>query len=199
MKKYIVIIALIGLVIWGAYDIGGAKNKNNAKPVSASVQNDNANSAGGSTNTVQSQQLSVGMEKGNLAPDFELQNIEGKSIKLSSLKGKKVIVNFWASWCPPCRLEMPEMENYYAKNNGIEILAVNLTTAEKSRADVPAFLKANGITFPVLLDENGEAAQLYNISSIPASFILDTKGVIQQKIVGPMTYEMMDKMLGDVK
>ncbi|WP_139314649.1 peroxiredoxin family protein, partial [Desulfosporosinus metallidurans] len=126
MKKYLAVVVLIGLVIWGLYDVGAKSN-----------------SAGVSTNTDQGQQLTVGLEKGNLAPDFELRSVDGKAIKLSSLRGKKVIVNFWATWCPPCRLEMPEMEKFYTKtkNEGIEILAVNLTKAEKSRADVPSFME----------------------------------------------------------
>ncbi|GAB6156709.1 redoxin domain-containing protein [Desulfosporosinus burensis] len=192
MKKYLAVVVLIGLVIWGLYDVGGNKSKNSdAMP----------NSAGVSTNTDQGQQLTVGLKKGNLAPDFELRSVDGKAIKLSSLRGKKVIVNFWATWCPPCRLEMPEMEKFYTKNKneGIEILAVNLTKAEKSRADVPSFMEAYGITFPVLLDENGDAARLYDVSSIPASFIIDTQGVIREKIVGPMTYDSMQEMLGTIK
>ena len=192
MKKYLAIVVLIGLVVWGMYDVGANKSKN---------PNPSSNSTGVSTNTNQGQKLTVGLEKGNLAPDFELQSVDGKTIKLSSLRGKKVIVNFWATWCPPCRLEMPEMEKFYTetKNEGLEILAVNLTKAEKSRADVPAFIKADSITFPVLMDENGEAAQLYDVSSIPASFIIDTQGVIQEKIVGPMTNDSMQEMLGTLK
>ncbi|KLU65915.1 sporulation thiol-disulfide oxidoreductase A precursor [Desulfosporosinus acididurans] len=204
MKKYLAIAALIGLVIWGMYDVGGNKSKSpDTAANSASVQNTKSasTSAGASTNTDQGQPVTVGLENGNLAPDFELQSVNGETVKLSSLRGKKVIVNFWASWCPPCRLEMPEMENYYTKNRntGVEILAVNLTTAEKSQAEVTSFMKADGITFPVLLDKNGDAARLYNISSIPASFILDSQGIIRDKIVGPMTNESMQEMLGNLK
>lgn len=179
MKKYFAIIVLIGLALWGF--------------TSVQVNNNLSNAA--SSN--QAQGLTEGLEVGNVAPDFELQTLEGKSITLSSLKGKKVILNFWASWCPPCRQEMPDMEKFSKENNNgeIEILAVNLTDAEKSRADVPTFMKSNGITFPVVLDEKGKVGQLYNISSIPASFIIDSKGVIQKKLVGPMTYESMKSML----
>lgn len=191
MKKYLAAVLLIGLVIWGAYDIGGNKSKNSDSMLSAGV----------SSNVDQEQQLKVGLEKGNLAPDFELQSLDGKTIKLSSLRGKKVIVNFWATWCPPCRQEMPEMEEFYSKhkNEGVEILAVNLTQAEKSRADVPEFIEEYGISFPILMDEKGKTGQLYNVSSIPATFIIDTQGVIQQEIVGPMTYNWMKKTLGAIK
>lgn len=185
MKRYLVGVVLIGLVIWGFY----------------SVQNTNTNSRTISSNSKQTQQLTVGIEEGNLAPEFELKSVEGNSIKLSSLKGKKVILNFWASWCPPCRQEMPDMEKFYVdnKNKGIEILSVNLTDNEKNRADVTTFMKEYGITFPVALDENGSASQLYNVYSIPASFIIDSQGVIQRKLIGPMTYDSMKTMLGAIK
>lgn len=188
MKKYIAIAALIGLVVWGMYDVGANRSKASQ------------NSAGVSSKVDQGQQLTVGLEKGNIAPDLELRSIDGEALKLSSLRGKKVILNFWATWCPPCRQEMPEIKQFYAKNKskGIEILAINLTQAEKSRADVPEFIKAHGITFPVLMDENGEAGRLYNVSSIPATFIIDSRGVIGDKIVGPMTYDEMEKMLGAI-
>lgn len=191
MKKYLAIIALIGLVIWGMYDVGGNKSKG-PEP--------NPSSAETSSKAIQGQQITVGLEKGNLAPDFELQSVEGKSMKLSSFRGKKVILNFWASWCPPCRLEMPEMEKFYTENQNknIEILSVNLTKAEKSQSDVTKFMETDGITFPVLLDENGSTAQLYNISSIPASFVIDTHGVIQQTVVGPMNLEAMRNMVGTI-
>lgn len=184
MKKYLAIFVLIGLVFWGLYDVGTKSN-----------------SAELPTKAGQEQQLTVGLEKGNLAPDFELKSIDGTAMKLSSLRGKKLILNMWATWCPPCRQEMPDMEKFYTdnKNAGIEILAVNLTQAEKSRNDVPEFLKAYSITFPVIMDENGDVARLYKVSSIPATFIIDTQGVIREKLVGPMTYDSMKKMLGTIK
>lgn len=183
MKKYLAIIVLVGLIIWGFISVQG--NKSNLSGPSGT----------------QSQSLTVGLEVGNTAPDFELQTVDGMSIKLSSLKGKKVILNFWATWCPPCRQEMPDMEQFYTdnKNNEMEILAVNLTETEKSRADVPTFMKANDITFPVVFDEKGSVSNLYRISSIPASFIIDSQGVIQKKLVGPMTYDSMKSMLGAIK
>lgn len=204
MKKYLALVILIGLVIWGVYDVQGNRTKSPAAPSnSGSVQkaNEKSDSTGGSTNTDQGQPLTVGLEKGNLAPDFELQTVDGKTVKLSSFRGKKVIINFWASWCPPCRLEIPEIEKYYSqnKNKGIEILGVNLTTAEKSQAAVTSFMKAEGMTFPILLDKTGDAAHLYDVSSIPASFILDSRGVIRQEVVGPMTYGSMQEMLGTLK
>lgn len=154
------------------------------------------------SNTISSNsKLTVGIDEGNLAPDFELKTLDGSSIRLSSLKGKKVILNFWATWCPPCRSEMPDIEKFYVdqKDKGLEVLAVNLTNAEKNRADVAPFLKNFGITFPVVLDEKGSVGELYNINPIPASFVIDTQGVIRKKLVGPMTYDSMKAMVGAIK
>lgn len=184
MKKYFTVVVLIGLVIWGFYIV---QNSDNAS---------NRNAANASQN-----QHSEGLEVGSRAPDFELPSVDGNSMMLSSLKGKKVILNFWASWCPPCRLEMPDMAKFYSdqQNNGIVILAVNLTDTEKSQDDVTTFMKNNNITFPVVLDEKGKAAQLYNVASIPASFIIDSQGIIQKKLVGPMTYDSMNSLLSAIK
>lgn len=181
MKKYLAVAVLIGLIFWGFY--------------SAEKPNSSSNSISSSS------KLTVGIDEGNLAPDFELKTLDGNSIRLSSLKGKKVILNFWATWCPPCRSEMPDIEKFYVdqKDKGLEVLAVNLTNAEKNRADVAPFLKSFGITFPVVLDEKGSIGELYDVYSIPASFIIDTQGVIQKKLVGPMTYDSMKAMVGAIK
>ncbi|WP_434512770.1 TlpA disulfide reductase family protein [Desulfitobacterium sp. AusDCA] len=181
MKKYLAVAVLIGLIFWGFYSV--------EKP------NSSSNSISSSS------KLTVGIDEGNLAPDFELKTLDGNSIRLSSLKGKKVILNFWATWCPPCRSEMPDIEKFYVdqKDKGLEVLAVNLTNAEKNRADVAPFLKSFGITFPVVLDEKGSIGELYDVYSIPASFIIDTQGVIQKKLVGPMTYDSMKAMVGAIK
>jgi peroxiredoxin len=191
MKKYLMVSVLVGLVIWGMYVIQGSESEKSKAKATANVL----------TDSNQGKKITVGLEKENLAPDFELRNVDGKTFKLSELRGKKVIVNFWTTWCPPCRQEMPDMEELYSKykSKNVEILAVNLIESEKSRKDVPEFIKTFNITFPVLYDEKANAGRLYNVSSIPASFIIDTQGVIREKLVGPMTYEWMEKTLNAIK
>ncbi|NMA69990.1 MAG: TlpA family protein disulfide reductase [Desulfitobacterium sp.] len=187
MKKYLAVIALVLLVIWGIYDISSNKESNNMETSLVGAEGNNELSV--SSN-------SIGLGRGDLAPDFELKSLEDTAYKLSDFKGKNVIVNFWSTGCPPCRQEMPDMEKFYLKyKNEVEILAVNLVQNEKRKADVPDFIKANNITFPVLLDEHSDAARLYNVYWIPASFILDSEGVIREKIEGPMTYEWLEKTL----
>jgi peroxiredoxin len=123
------------------------------------------------------------LEIGAKAPDFELKTLTGETVKLSSLKGKKVMLNFWATWCPPCKEEMPEIEQFY-KTAGKDMvtLAVNIDP----QLDVKGFVDKNKITFPILLDTNDKVNETYQIISIPTTYFIDSNGVIQNKFVGAM-------------
>ncbi|ANB58747.1 MULTISPECIES: peroxiredoxin family protein [Anoxybacillaceae] len=143
----------------------------------------------------------IGTNKGQFAPDFELLSITGNKVKLSDLRGKTVILNFWATWCPPCRAEIPEMQKFYEnnKNNNVEILAVNLTNSESSPDTVKDFVRDKGMTFNILLDKQGKIGNLYGIITIPTSYIIDKNGIIREKHVGPMSYETMDNFISSIK
>lgn len=138
------------------------------------------------------------LREGAEAPDFELNTLDGKTIKLSDYRGKKVILNFWATWCPPCKAEMPHMQNFYEEYNdqGVEILAVNLTNMDKGVEEVQKFVDDYGLTFTIPLDEEGNAGTTYQAFTIPTSYILDENGVITKKIVGPMDENMMKDLTG---
>lgn len=182
IKNWIIIVILVGLIGWGIVDIQSSKKK----PV-----NDNTNQA-----------AEVGLTKGKFAPDFELTTLSGKSLKLSDFKGQKVILNFWATWCPPCRAEMPHMQDFYEANKekGVTVIAVNLTTQERNSNAVQPFVEDEfQLTFPIPLDVDGDIGLLYQAYSIPTSYIIDTKGIIQQKITGPMSYEMMEQMINEIE
>lgn len=106
-------------------------------------------------------------------------------VRLSALRGKNaVFINFWATWCPPCRLEMPTMEEAYRehRSRGLEILAISIDTGPKDV--IRNFMQQYGLTFPVLLDPEGEVMHLYRLFSIPASFLIDKEGVIRFKELG---------------
>lgn len=138
-----------------------------------------------------------GLTKGDRAPDF-ISTLEGEEVKLSDYQGKKVILNFWATWCPPCKAEMPHMEQYYEKNankENVEILAVNLTSQDEGEKAVQQFVDGYELTFPILMDEKGEIGDEYRAFTIPTTYMIDTNGLIQHKIVGPMNEEMMGKMV----
>ncbi|WP_322508818.1 TlpA disulfide reductase family protein, partial [Anaerolinea sp.] len=124
-------------------------------------------------------------QRGFLAPDFELRSIDGGTIRLSDLQGKVVILNFWASWCPPCREEMPALQRVYQvhQSQGVEVIAVN-ATSQDTLSDVLNFVQDNGLTFSVLLDEQGDVQSTYRISGLPTTFFIDREGKIRELIIG---------------
>lgn len=139
----------------------------------------------------------VGIEIGNKAPDFELKTLDGETVKLSDFKGEKVMLNFWATWCPPCREEMPDMQKFHEKQD-VVVLAVNLTDTEMNRKNVSAFVEEFGFTFPVLMDEGAKISNLYRINPIPTSYMIDTNGIIQHKAYGAMDYDSMVQQLKEM-
>ena len=123
--------------------------------------------------------------------DFNLFDLEGYEINLSNYQGKVIMLNFWATWCPPCRAEMPSMESLHKKmeDKNFVILAVNIQ--EKSSA-VKEFIQKNRYTFPVIIDEKGEAANKYQIRAIPTTYIIDTKGKIAGVFTGSRAWDSND-------
>lgn len=146
---------------------------------------------------------SEGLEQWDTPPDFELTTLTGDVVKLSELKGKKVILNFWASWCGPCKAEMPHMQNYYEKNidaSDVEVIAVNMTTQERKGIEgIEDFVASYGLTFPIPLDEEGVVIDAYKVMSIPTTYMIGTDGAIAQKIIGPMDEKMMEDLVESVE
>lgn len=138
---------------------------------------------------------------GNPAPDFTLINMQGQSVGLSDFRGKVVIVSFWATWCPPCREEMPSMEKLYREKRaaGLEILAIN--TEENGKRAVSKFLQRTPSSFPILLDSDSEATNSYGVFRLPESFIIDRNGVVVKQVPGARnwlagpTFELIDSLL----
>ncbi|MCM3568113.1 TlpA disulfide reductase family protein [Neobacillus mesonae] len=186
IKKILVVLVLGGLIGWGIYNY-------TSSPAQSQIEVQKSK-------PVNSKSVEIGFEEGNKAPDFGLQTLDGKNIKLSDMEGKKVILNFWATWCPPCKAEMPHMQEFYQeqKSHNVKILAVNLTTAEKDANNIAKFVKDYGLTFPILLDQNGEIGNSYQAFTIPTSYIIDTKGIIRKKIIGPMDKEMMTELINSI-
>ena len=121
-----------------------------------------------------------------MAPDFELQSLDGQMVTLSSLRGRPVMLNFWASWCGPCRVEMPFIQEVFEdedwREQGLTILAVNLG---ESRSTVKEFMEDNGLSFTVLLDTENKVAAGYNIRGIPTTYFIDKNGIIKDGKIGP--------------
>lgn len=127
-------------------------------------------------------------QNGPMAPDFSLPDLDGRMISLSAYKGRVVIVNIWATWCPPCVAEIPSLEKLYKmfKDEGLELLAVSVD--EGGKRAIERFIKNKNISFPVLLDPDGRVAGLYRTRGVPESFIVKKDGTIDNKIEGAINW-----------
>ncbi len=132
-------------------------------------------------------------QTGFLAPDFKLKTPDGETIQLSDLRGQPVLVNLWATWCPPCRAEMQTLETVYNdyKGQGFTVLAVNMTSQDDPNLVMP-FVRERGLTYPILLDEKGEVAKAYQMKSLPSSFFINRDGTINEVVIGgPMAEALL--------
>lgn len=133
---------------------------------------------------------------GKPAPDFTLVDIKGETVRLSSLRGKPVLVNFWATWCIPCAQEMPMIESAYQKEGSqFVVLAVN---ADEPDAKVRDYVNKMGLTFTVLLDPGGTVQSQYRLNGYPSSFFIDRDGVIRDEHIGVMDSTQLTKSLLEV-
>lgn len=132
------------------------------------------------------------------APDFKLKDLKGNEVSLSDYKGKKVFLNFWASWCPPCKAEMPDLEKLYqeTKDSDLVILAVNLG---EERATASKFVRDNKLNFTILIDDTNFVSMKYNVASIPTSYFIDKEGNISSKFTGMMTLDQMKELVDAIK
>ena len=139
-------------------------------------------------------------QQGFLAPDFELKTPTGESVKLSDLRGQAVLVNLWATWCPPCRAEMQTIETIYNeyKDQGFVVLAVNMTYQD-NQFDIMPFVTEQGLTFPILLDETGDMANAYQLKSLPSTFFIGRDGIIHEVVIGgPMAEALLRTRVEDI-
>lgn len=128
------------------------------------------------------------IQPGVESPDFTFSDLNGVKVSLAAYRGKVVMVNIWATWCPPCRQEMPSMQRLYEKFKGenFEILAVSIDS--EGREAVAPFMRKMNLTFPALLDPGETIRPLYGITGVPESFIIDKKGIVVEKIIGPANW-----------
>jgi cytochrome c biogenesis protein CcmG/thiol:disulfide interchange protein DsbE len=131
------------------------------------------------------------------APDFALEQLDGGPLSLSEHRGQIVLVNFWATWCAPCRLEMPALQDRFERyrNQGFVVLAVN---DEEPAGDVREYVEELGLTFPVLLDPSGQVQQLYAVHGYPSSYLIDRAGTIHLVQIGILSEDQLDRSLREL-
>jgi peroxiredoxin len=139
--------------------------------------------------------LKTGIEIGNIAPDFNIKNLKGGMTSLSDYRGKIVLINFWATWCGPCKAEMPSMEALYRSHgrDDFEILAVSIDLGDE--APVRSFVGDFGFTFPILLDSQFDVNDLFQVRVVPTSIVVDRDGVVTDRLLGAKDWNDPDAQL----
>jgi peroxiredoxin len=122
--------------------------------------------------------------EGLKAPDFTLPTLDGKEVKLSDYAGKIVFLNIWATWCAPCKEEMPSMQKLFELMRGKDFVMLTMSIDEKKET-VEAFMKENKLTLPVALDQQQKVSPLYRITGVPESYIIDKSGMVIHHLIGP--------------
>ncbi|WP_054955991.1 TlpA family protein disulfide reductase [Paenibacillus dakarensis] len=178
-KNWIAIVILLGLVSWGIYDYSNKQETGQT----------------GTNNVTVDHSIEEGLKIGNRAPQFTLETKDGEPVKLSDYAGQTVFLNFWASWCPPCKVEMPYMQDFYEeyKDKDMVILSVNMAHLEKNSDDASAFLDEVGVTFPVAYDSRGVVTDQYQIVAYPTTYVINAQGVITDRFQGAIDHSMMVK------
>lgn len=143
--------------------------------------------------------LPASPREGFPAPDFTLDLLGGGQVKLSELRNKVVMVNLWASWCAPCRIEMPAIEKVYQayKNRGFVVLGLN-TTFQDSEAEAASFVKEFDLTFPILLDRTGATSNRYQLRALPSTFFVDRRGIIRLAVFGSMNEALIQSRVEEL-
>lgn len=132
---------------------------------------------------------SAGVKVGALAPDMQLVDLDGKTVAFEQFRGKVVMLNFWATWCPPCRAEMPAMQRLNEKMEGLDFVMLAVNVELDGEHTVPSFLKGKAYTFPILLDLGAKAQNRYGVFRFPETFIIGKDGVILNHILGAREWD----------
>jgi cytochrome c biogenesis protein CcmG, thiol:disulfide interchange protein DsbE len=132
---------------------------------------------------------------GKPAPDFTLVDMNDKEVRLADYRGKVVFLNFWATWCKPCREEMPSMEVLHKnfEKDGLVVLAVSIDRVT-TKKDIPPFLSSMSLSFPVLIDSWGKTDKPYKRMGVPETFIIDQQGIIREIVIGPRDWTVLDNL-----
>lgn len=190
MKRSLIAILLAAFLIGVSILTINSFNSSNSNTSLSANNTNNKNITSKDNTSTQSAEVNPSAIK-TKAIDFKLKDLNGKELSLSDLKGKKVFLNFWATWCPPCKAEMPEIEKLYQETKDSDLVIVAVEIGEPLDTVRP-FIENNKYNFKVLLDPDQSVETKYNITSIPTSYFIDTEGNIVSKHVGGMNIDQMN-------
>lgn len=208
--KYTVKIGAFLMIVMGLFVFSGKlsyiqNNTNNSSSSTEYSTGKDATNSNSEENDKSNGTASSNKPEENKTPaiDFELKDQYGKTQKLSDYKGKVVFLNFWATWCPPCKMEMPDIQKLYEKyekqgeKSEVVVLSVAApnTQDEKDIGGIKLFLEENGYTYPVLMDDGGYTFGAYRISSLPTTFMIDKEGNVFGYVQGGLTQEAMESII----
>lgn len=196
MKRDILIGSVIAILIAGVIfmNIDNDEEKETSPPPNTTSTQQDTSVANESPTASKDGPL----QKGATAIDFELETRDGNSLQLFENDGKPTLINFWASWCPPCKKEMPDLQKAYETyGEEVNFFMVDLTFNDDLEK-MNDYIEENGFTFPVLLDETGDVAMDYEVMVIPTTYFVDTDNVITHKVMGPMTAEQIESTMHEI-
>ena len=177
-KTLLLLVLAFVIVLAGAYllydRLGSQYAPDQLAVESTPVPADTAESTADSGDTQQTAEDAEAQR--TAAPDFTAYDADGNAVQLSDYFGKPLVLNFWASWCGPCKSEMPAFQQAYEQEDGVQFLLVNMTGGRETQADAEALLEEEGYTFPVLFDLDLDAAMTYGVTALPTTYFLDAEG-----------------------
>jgi len=196
-KKTISVVALVFVLLLGGAYVLYNKLDRDAAPNQLAIQGttaedrqepEGASEEAASTDAPEETQE----QKKVMAPDFTVYDSEGNAVRLSDFIGKPIVLNFWASWCGPCKMEMPEFNEAYAElGEDIQFLMVNVTTGRETQESASAFIEENGYSFPVFYDTESDAVMTYGAYSLPTTLFIDAEGYGIAHAVGAIDRETL--------
>ena len=203
MKKNNVLLwALLLVVIIGGGFFLSQKLDSEKNEIDLNAENENADSNTSTDNNLESIQNYIEVDK-TLLPEFKLKDENDNEVSINDFYGKFVVLNFWASWCPPCKAEMPDLQklhNEFEEKDDYVLLSVNLTDGQReTKAKADKFISDNNYDFNLLYDYDGIAFNLFNVQSVPSTFFIDEKGYAKGLIIGLTTQDDIKTVLESMK
>ena len=197
-KKTILVVALAFVLLLGGAYVLYNRLAQDATPDQLAVQG--ASAAGQTEQDADTpQEEDKGEEEGQepekvLAPDFTVYDLDGNAVQLSDFIGKPIVLNFWASWCGPCQMEMPDFhEKYLQLGEEVNFLMINMTTGRETQESAIAFIEKNDYSFPIFYDTQSDAAMTYGAYSLPTTYFIDAEGYAIAQATGAIDAETLQR------